>query len=125
MTLAETVRQRLVTELELQRGNVSRAARALGVSRRALYRLTERHHIVLTGWQRVEVPGTPAEKDRARKMVAKAIKDGLPILPCEVCQSIEDIEAHHEDYSKPLAVQWLCPKHHRQLHVNKGYPAER
>lgn len=26
-------------------------------------------------------------------------------------------EAHHPDYSDPLAVVWLCPAHHRQAHA--------
>ena len=38
------------------------------------------------------------------------------ILPCEVCGTRENIEKHHEDYTKPLKVRWLCRKHHRELH---------
>jgi hypothetical protein len=34
--------------------------------------------------------------------------------PCEVCGATENIEAHHEDYAKPLEVEWLCPEHHRE-----------
>ena len=26
------------------------------------------------------------------------------------------IEGHHENYDEPLAVVWLCARHHRQLH---------
>jgi hypothetical protein len=36
--------------------------------------------------------------------------------PCFVCGSLNS-HAHHEDYSKPLDVIWLCPKHHKRLHV--------
>ena len=62
------------------------------------------------------------EVSRAHAAVAKAIKDGNIIKqPCEVCKS-EDAEAHHEDYSKPLDVRWLCRSHHRQRHMEIGHP---
>lgn len=35
--------------------------------------------------------------------------------PCEVCGA-EKAEAHHDDYDRPLAVRWLCRKHHREVH---------
>jgi len=41
------------------------------------------------------------------------IKKGV----CEVCAS-KKAEAHHEDYSKPLVVKWLCRKHHLEHHKN-------
>lgn len=31
--------------------------------------------------------------------------------PCEVCASTENIQMHHDDYSKPLEVRWLCDRH--------------
>lgn len=34
--------------------------------------------------------------------------------PCEVCGH-PDTQAHHDDYSKPLEVRWLCHWHHQQL----------
>lgn len=55
---------------------------------------------------------------RAREMARKAIKIGKLIRQkCEFCgESVT--EAHHDDYQKPLAVRWLCRKHHRDLHKN-------
>lgn len=35
--------------------------------------------------------------------------------PCEVC-GITRVDAHHEDYTKPLEVRWLCREHHRARH---------
>lgn len=36
--------------------------------------------------------------------------------PCEVCGK-KKVQAHHDDYSKPLEVRWLCAKHHAEHHV--------
>ncbi len=47
--------------------------------------------------------------------VAYAIKTGkLKKQNCEVCGN--NAESHHEDYSKPLEVRWLCHKHHMERH---------
>ena len=55
------------------------------------------------------------EKVAARMALNNAVRDGkLERLPCEVCGAPS--EAHHEDYSKPLEVRWLCPQHHREIH---------
>ena len=56
------------------------------------------------------------EKAKANQMVGKAIKSGKLIrLPCEKCGNPKS-EGHHDDYSKPLDVRWLCFKHHREHH---------
>jgi len=56
------------------------------------------------------------EKRRARNIVSRAVRDGkLTKMQCEVCGS-EKVHAHHEDYSKPLVVEWLCAKCHRKRH---------
>src|SRR5687767_3122787 len=48
-------------------------------------------------------PG-PAEKVKARMAVRV-----LERKSCEVCGN-ERAEAHHDDYSKPLDVRWLCKR---------------
>jgi len=54
---------------------------------------------------------------KANTAVGNAVRDGRLIkLPCEVCGSNERIHGHHEDYSKPLVVIWLCSKHHGEAH---------
>lgn len=57
------------------------------------------------------------EKYLARKRVEKALEYGkLYRKPCEKCGSDNDIQAHHDDYSKPLEVRWLCRMHHLEHH---------
>lgn len=57
------------------------------------------------------------EKARARFAVNNALRDGrLERRPCEVCGTTEKVQAHHTDYSRPLDVQWLCFKHHCEVH---------
>lgn len=46
-----------------------------------------------------------------------AIQKGLiKRKPCEKCGTTERVHGHHEDYSKPLDVVWLCIKHHATRH---------
>ncbi len=48
--------------------------------------------------------------------VSRAIKAGKLIRqPCIVC-NLSDAQAHHENYSKPFEIIWLCPKHHLRKH---------
>lgn len=59
------------------------------------------------------------KKRKAQIAVGNAIRDGRLIpLPCEVCFNTHDIQAHHDDYNKPLEVRWLCAKHHKEVHAN-------
>lgn len=58
----------------------------------------------------------------AHHAVKKALRDGTLIQqPCEVCGSLKS-EAHHDDYSKPLEVRWLCHAHHQQEHEKIASP---
>lgn len=58
------------------------------------------------------------EKKAATAAVSNAIRSGaLQKEPCEFCGSKDKVEAHHQNYSKPLDVHWLCGTHHRMLHV--------
>lgn len=55
--------------------------------------------------------------DKAHSAVSKAIRDGkLTPKPCERCGFALGVQAHHEDYSKPLEVVWLCTKCHGARH---------
>ncbi|WP_217678409.1 hypothetical protein [Falsochrobactrum tianjinense] len=57
-----------------------------------------------------------AEKYKAHLAVQRALSSGELIKPpCEVCGDVQ-VDAHHDDYSKPLSVRWLCRQHHTRLH---------
>lgn len=57
-------------------------------------------------------------KRSAQISVGNAIRDGkLVRLPCGICGNTT-ADAHHDDYSKPLEVRWLCRKHHAEWHRN-------
>lgn len=50
-----------------------------------------------------------------------AIKGGrVKRGPCEVCGSRRQVDGHHDDYTKPLEVHWLCHKHHMSFHQING-----
>jgi hypothetical protein len=60
------------------------------------------------------------KKDNARNELNTAIKNGsIKKGVCAICGD-EKTHGHHEDYSKPLDVVWLCLKHHRAIH--RRYP---
>ncbi len=55
-------------------------------------------------------------KQKARVITVNAVKKGLiKREPCEVCGDIKS-HGHHEDYSKPLEIMWLCHEHHADRH---------
>ena len=55
-------------------------------------------------------------KVEARYKAQRAVRAGrLVRQPCEVCGS-PVTDAHHDDYTKPVEVRWLCRKHHAEHH---------
>lgn len=64
-------------------------------------------------------------KHNARSQVLYALRTGkIKKEPCVTCGDINS-QGHHEDYTKPLQVIWLCPKHHTAVHARKESHAPR
>jgi hypothetical protein len=53
------------------------------------------------------------EKIKAMDYVKNALKRGrIERRPCRICKATKTMHAHHDDYSKPLDVEWLCQTDH-------------
>jgi ribosomal protein S27AE len=54
----------------------------------------------------------------ARRELNAAIRSGLVVRPaeCSGCGGGSRIHGHHDDYTKPLIVRWLCPRCHGREH---------
>lgn len=66
---------------------------------------------------------TKLKENNPEKLIAKdaannAVKRGSlkRKLNCEICNKDGLIHKHHDDYSKPLEVRWLCPQCHKDVH---------
>lgn len=78
------------------------------------------HRLYGTGPNWTSPEGNVAVKKRATTALARAIRTGRVIRPtrCGDCgKRHKKVHGHHEDYSKPLAVHWVCPLCHRKRHA--------
>jgi hypothetical protein len=115
--------------------SIGDVAKFYGITRQAMWKILKRRGCEFRpqlrhGEENHFYRGTEAD-DRAQGVAEKAIKRGILIpQPCEVCgktgtksDGANIIEAHHDDYNKPLDVRWLCQSHHHEWHkTNKAIP---
>ena len=59
------------------------------------------------------------EKRMAHNILNRQVRIGAIVQPaaCTQCGASEKLDAHHEDYSKPLDVIWACRPCHKKLHL--------
>ena len=79
---------------------------------------SENRRVDITRAERKErwVKSVSPEVISAHKAVESAISRGALVrCPCEICGATR-VDAHHDDYSKPLNVRWLCRGHHLRHH---------
>jgi hypothetical protein len=106
---ASCVRSATLTIDEKRKANTERCRRYRSkrpdIARREVARYQDRH----------------PERRAVWLAVGAAIKAGALIKPsvCESCgEKAEHLHAHHEDYSKPLDVEWACPLCHCAKHLS-------
>jgi hypothetical protein len=71
---------------------------------------------------------TAEEKRRVICRAAANVHQGRgKLVPeaCMWCGTTVNVEKHHDDYSDPKAVQWICAPHHRMLHQFTKSPRRR
>ena len=58
------------------------------------------------------------ERPAAKNVVQGAVRRGFVVRgSCEATGDHDGpVQAHHDDYTRPLAIRWLCEKHHKELH---------
>lgn len=78
------------------------------------YLLPEEHNSYGSGY---------SKEERQRRYKARIIwnhyrrDNHIEKQPCEICGD-KKVVAHHDDYSKPTEIRWLCSKHHWEWHKN-------
>jgi len=81
------------------------------------YRSTDRGALMMRKAVYRSIAAYPERHD-ARMVVNGAIRSGIMERPetCARCCRSGSIQAHHEDYSKPLEVKWMCRQCHADTH---------
>lgn len=64
-------------------------------------------------------------REQARQALKNAVLLGKVrrALRCEQCGEVAETEGHHEDYTKPFFVQWLCRTCHSGLGDGRHFGA--
>lgn len=101
-----------IISLYKEKVSVIDIAKKFSITRQSVYQILNK------------VPSIP--RQHPIKSIGYAIKRGDIIpQPCEICGlppnstnkgGYRRVHAHHDNYSKPLAVRWLCSKHHVAFH---------
>lgn len=109
--------------------SIGQVAERYGVSRQCMWDILRRRGCVFRpklrfGRDNHFYRGGGRARDLAHGRVEKALLRGRLVPgPCEVCgvtgrmrDGRSVVQAHHDDYSKPLDVRWLCQPHHHEWH---------
>lgn len=77
------------------------------------------HAANMREWRKThKLQGEAKRRANARSYLNAYVNRGkIAKQPCCICGGL-DVEAHHEDYSKPLRVQWFCKGQHLE---KRGY----
>lgn len=76
--------------------------------------------------RRKTINPTYKKQCRCRNLFYRAIEKGEIKKPdtCEICGNKKKLDGHHDDYSKPYEVKWLCRKCHKRVHSGRTFNLE-
>lgn len=112
---AREANQEYYREFDRQRANMPHR-----VTARQTYQKTERGKERMNAGSKAWIARNP-EKRAVHVLIGNAIRDGrIERGTCQICGS-EKAHAHHNDYSKPFDIWWLCRSCHIEFH--KKYPS--
>jgi transposase-like protein len=112
--------------------SIENCAKFYGISRQAMHKILIRRNTKFRDNIKFKEDnhfyrGGIKASDRAHNIVEQAIIKGIlkRKSQCEICGDTgcfkdgrSKIQAHHDDYNKPLDVRWLCKKCHHDWHIN-------
>jgi len=85
------------------------------VEARVEYAKTEQGRIAIRRGKDKWEKANPVKR-KAQQLIATEVRAGrFTRQPCAVCDR-PNTHGHHPDYSKPLDVIWVCPRHHSMTH---------
>lgn len=86
-------------------------------AQRRLYQKTEKGKIAHKKAMQIYKERNPLKR-AAHIIIGNYVKNKkiIPEIFCSICNSDKKIEAHHDDYTKPLDVRWLCECCHKEWH---------
>ncbi len=63
-----------------------------------------------------------SDRDKVSQRLRYAVKIGKIVKPafCEICGRETRLSGHHDDYSEPFVVLWLCSSCHKIKHFLQG-----
>lgn len=109
--------------------SIEDAGLVYGVTRQAMWAALRRRGVKMRsrlryGCENHFYRGGHQYDDRVHDITTKAIASGVLVpQPCESCgvsgnqaDGRNKVEAHHDDYNKPLEVRWLCGTCHFKWH---------
>jgi hypothetical protein len=77
------------------------------------YNKTSNKRIVSNKWKK-----SNGEKLKAESLFYYLVWYGyIDKEGCQICG--KNAHAHHPDYTKPYTVNWVCPFHHKSLHLGE------